>query len=310
MPKVAVIIPTYNRAALVIEAIRSVLSQTFTDFEILVIDDGSSDGTAAAVQQQGAPVRYLWQPNSRQGAARNRGLQQTDAEFASFLDSDDLWLPEKLSRDLGALESEPGAALIYSNVEYISAAGVPVDYRRDRSPVGKVLPALSRHNFIAASTVTVRRRPFLDAGGFSEDPDLSGSEDWEAWMRLATAHEFTYCSRVNTRIRVQGERMMGDPKNMQRAMLAALAAVESNAEIGRQLGAQMLAMRASMYHHIAMNYCAAEQERCGRHWLGRTLTTHWPIAATPRFLGTCVRAFVGRRKLVRLRSIFRRRSLG
>lgn len=306
MPQVAVIIPTYNRAAWVAEAIESILSQTMGDLEIVVTDDGSTDETPDVVRRFGRPVRYLWQPNAGQGAARNRGIRETNAEFVSFLDSDDVWLPDKLASDLEALKAHPRAALVSSNVEYISATGTHVAFRNERPPSGPVLVELAMHNFVTTSTVTLRRQEFLEVGGFSEDRDMRGSEDWEAWMRLAVAHELVFCPRVTARIRVHRDRAMSNADGMRRAMLAALTAVEQNPYFCRQLGRRRTGIRASMYHHIAMNYYGTDQEQAGRDWLVRAFLTDWRIAAQQQFLGACLRASLGRDKVLRLKSALTR----
>lgn len=302
MPKVSVIIPTYNRAALVAEAVRSVLAQTFTDFDVIVVDDGSTDRTREIITRFGPPVRYIWQANAREGAARNRGVHESRSEFVSFLDSDDTWFPQKLERDVAALAARPAAALVYSNVEYACAEGRSLGRRSERSPSGWVLPDLARRNFVVVSTVTVRREQFHNAGGFSEDPSLSGSVDWEAWVRVAAAHEFVYMPEVGARIRVHSDRMMANPDYMAGAILAALRKFEKNPRVRACLGSSMPRVCACAFHHIAINYYAVEQYARAWGWLFRALRTDWRILAEPRFLGTCIRASIGRKALAPLRS--------
>ena len=110
-PRVSVIIPTYNRAALVCKAIDSVLEQTFSDYEILVIDDGSTDGTESAVAGYGQRVRYFWQENRGMSAARNRGIDLARGEYLALLDSDDLWMPFKLELMVAVLDRFPASWL-------------------------------------------------------------------------------------------------------------------------------------------------------------------------------------------------------
>lgn len=101
MPRVSVIIPTYNRREYVQEAIDSALAQTFTDYEIIVIDDGSTDGTSEALQARyGNRIHYEWQENQGESVARNRGIELARGEYIAFLDSDDLWHPEKLAKQI------------------------------------------------------------------------------------------------------------------------------------------------------------------------------------------------------------------
>ena len=122
-PRVSVIIPTYNRATLVCKAIDSVLEQTFGDHEILVIDDGSTDGTESAVAGYGQRVRYFWQDNRGMSAARNRGIDLARGEYLALLDSDDLWMPFKLELMVSVLDRFPEAGFAFSNFSHLHADG-------------------------------------------------------------------------------------------------------------------------------------------------------------------------------------------
>ncbi len=113
MPTVSVIIPTYNRRAYVQEAIDSVLAQTYTDYEIIVIDDGSTDGTGEALRERyGDKIIYEWQENQGLSAARNRGIESSRGQYIALLDSDDLWMPEKLERQVACLSQHPEVAMV------------------------------------------------------------------------------------------------------------------------------------------------------------------------------------------------------
>jgi glycosyltransferase involved in cell wall biosynthesis len=120
MPLISVIIPAYNAQKTIRETIESVLNQTFKDFEIIVIDDGSQDSTVEIVSAFSDPrLRLFSYPNAGVSATRNRGLAQANSEFISFLDADDLWTPDKLEAQLRALEANPQAAVAYSWTDYI-----------------------------------------------------------------------------------------------------------------------------------------------------------------------------------------------
>ncbi len=184
---VSVIIPTYNRARLLARAIRGVLSQTAADCcEIVVIDDGSTDNTADVVAEFGGRVRYLRQENAGPAAARNAGIQAGGGEFVAFLDADDTWLPDKIERQLAALQGRPEVLLV---------AGPALDRLADGSlhvrptaPVATAAPVdfaphLFEDNFLATTTVMVRRSGLEEVGLFR--PDLPQSEDYHLWVRLA-----------------------------------------------------------------------------------------------------------------------------
>jgi glycosyltransferase involved in cell wall biosynthesis len=196
MATVSVIIPTYNRADLLPQAIDSVLAQTLPAWEIIVADDGSTDNTAQVVAQYGQRVRYVPLPHRAQiGATRNGGLQIATGEFIAFLDSDDLFLPDKLVIQVPILAAQSDIALVYSDGYYFTD-----DIRRSTghvmdglpSPSGNVLPQLLIGNFLAPPTVLVRRRHLDQVGLFREDPDLFGVEDYSLWTRLAAQFPFAF----------------------------------------------------------------------------------------------------------------------
>lgn len=185
-PVVSVVIPTYNRAAILPRTLRSVLAQTERDIEVLVVDDGSTDGTDELVAGYADPrVRYLPQPrNAGVGAARNRGLREARGEFIAFLDDDDEWLPTKLSRQLACFAHAPdNVGLVYSGVEdHDGAGGVVV-----RTPThrGWVYQDLLLTNVLhgGGSNVMIRRCAVAAAGLFDED--LAAIEDYDYWVRIA-----------------------------------------------------------------------------------------------------------------------------
>lgn len=185
-PTVSVIIPTWNRAATLPRAIDSVLGQTFGDFELLIVDDGSTDGTAGVVEAMNDPrIRLLRQPhNQGVGAARNRGLHEARGEFIAFLDSDDEWLPGKLQRQLDRFAELPAdVGLIYTGVETITADG----RRSARRPAlrGDVSRRLLLRNGIhgGGSNVMLRRSIAQQVGFFDEE--IPAIEDYDYWLRAA-----------------------------------------------------------------------------------------------------------------------------
>jgi glycosyltransferase involved in cell wall biosynthesis len=208
MPRIAVIIPTYNRAFLVKRAIDSVLAQTYTDYELVVVDDGSEDSTPQIVQQY-TSCRYLRLEHSGLPAvARNAGVRSTDAPYVAFLDSDDEWQPQKLARQVNLI-SNGIAGLICSNASIASDCGTkPTLYlRANQGRTGKVLKDLIADNFVITSSVVLRRDLFDLAGGFPEDRELRGIEDYDLWLRIATATEFCYIPEELVIYRTSGPRL-------------------------------------------------------------------------------------------------------
>jgi glycosyl transferase family 2 len=190
-PAVSVILPTYQRRELVRRAIASVMAQTHRDFELIVVDDGSTDGTREALASVSEKLRYRWQPNRGVAAARNAGLRMARGSIVAFLDSDNRWLPDHLDTLTKALDSHPEAVLASTcpgfRVRGRERAADPrrVDYRRGR------LIAAESVGF--ASCIAVRRTALSAVGEFDER--LDGLEDSDLWLRLATLGPFSLVRR-------------------------------------------------------------------------------------------------------------------
>ena len=180
--RVSVVIPTCNRADFVREAIASVLRQDYPDVEIIVVDDGSDDGTAAVVSGFGPAVQYLWQENRGVSAARNRGVAASTGELIAFLDSDDLWLPRKVSVQVAHFAAHPEAQACHAD-EVWMRRGVRVNERRIHRKQGgwQFLAALQRC-LISPSAILMRRSLWDRLGGFDES--LPACEDYDLWLRL------------------------------------------------------------------------------------------------------------------------------
>ena len=189
MPLFSVIIPTFNRADRVTRAIRSVLDQTLTDFELWVIDDGSTDRTQAVLAPYEGRIHYLWKANGGVASARNAGICRASAEYVAFLDSDDLWRPSKLESTAGAAATHPEVGLFCSKADVVNDRGRKLwEFQGLRLCGSAYLPLLER-DFIYTSTVVVKRSCFLEVGTF--DMTLPGCEDWDMWIRIA--RQFPIC---------------------------------------------------------------------------------------------------------------------
>ncbi|UWQ43770.1 glycosyltransferase family 2 protein (plasmid) [Leisingera aquaemixtae] len=188
-PEVSVVVPTYNRGHLICEALDSVQAQTFRDLEIIVIDDGSEDDTAARVSAWAKtvplPVVYEKQPNAGGNAARNRGIERARGRFVAFLDSDDLWHPQKIEKQMARLAARPEFGAVYCGLRETDAeSGRVIAEPRHAFPEGDLLNALLVSDVTApTSAYTVRRRLLIEAGKF--DLALAARQDWDMWIRLA-----------------------------------------------------------------------------------------------------------------------------
>jgi glycosyltransferase involved in cell wall biosynthesis len=186
-PRVSVVIPTHQAAELIGDTIACVLAQTYQDFEIVVVDNGSTDGTDAIVAAIGDPrIRYQWQEDSGLPAnSRNVGVRLAAGEFVAFLDADDVWYPEKLERVMAAFDEDPTLTLTCHDV-YVTQDGRVVKtrgYSPDTSRMHEEL--LYVGNFVTTSAVTVKRRAVLEAGGFDERPEFVTVEDYDLWLKIA-----------------------------------------------------------------------------------------------------------------------------
>lgn len=184
-PIVSVIIPTYNRAHLVGRAIKSVLNQTFQDFELIVVDDGSTDNTKEVVNSfSDTRIRYIKHEINKGGnAARNAGLKNSKGEYIAFLDSDDEWLPEKLEKQVNMFQkSSDEVALIYSWAEIIDEKG-NLFMKSQPMIKGEALREILNGNFLPSSTVIVKKACFDKVGLFDEN--FTSCQDREMWTRIA-----------------------------------------------------------------------------------------------------------------------------
>jgi glycosyltransferase involved in cell wall biosynthesis len=191
-PLVSVIIPTYNRAEDLSRALQSVFGQTFTDWEVLVVDNHSDDNTDSLIESLKNPKVKVFKIHNDGvvAASRNLGLKHATGEYIAFLDSDDWWLPEKLEASIRCMSQ--GAEVVYHDLFIVTQPDKKFNWRRTggrklSSPIYYDL--ISKGNALPNSTVVVRKN-LLDAiGGLSEDKDMVGAEDYDAWLRIAQISE-------------------------------------------------------------------------------------------------------------------------
>jgi glycosyltransferase involved in cell wall biosynthesis len=190
MSVISVIIPIYNGENTIKKTIESVLNQTFTDFELIVIDDGSQDSTLAVLEDiKDFRLKVFSFPNAGVSESRNRGLAKASGEFISFLDADDLWTPDKLEAQLKALQENPQAAVAYSWSDWIDESGQFLRSGGHITVNGNAYTQLLLRDFIESGSNPLIRRQALDGvGGF--DQSVTPAEDWDMWLRLAAHYEF------------------------------------------------------------------------------------------------------------------------
>ena len=222
MLKVSVIIPAFNSARFIGEAVESVLCQTRSAEEIIIVDDGSTDNTREAVTA--LPVKYFYQKNAGPSAARNTGLRNATGDLLAFLDADDLWLPHKLAVQLKAFENFPDAGFSFSTVWHLYAGTNPKISQdpyyppqltawlrkkplKDGGVYGSVYDLLLRKNCVATSSMVVRRELVERVGDL--DTGLWGCEDYDYWIRLARLAPAVFIERPVSRYRIVDDGLSG-----------------------------------------------------------------------------------------------------
>ncbi len=186
-PFVSVVIPTYNYGRYICDTVESALAQTYSPTEIIVVDDGSTDDTPERMAAYGNRVRYIRQQNRGPSAARNTGIQAARGEFVALLDSDDLWLPDKLERQVSAAIQHPDIGLVATEGFAIDETGRRLDYVAERCSREGFCELTARDllefGAFSPSSVLAHKDALLAGGGFDEG--LKGPEDMEMWVRIA-----------------------------------------------------------------------------------------------------------------------------
>ncbi len=262
-PRVSAVLTTYNGATrgFLRNAIESVIEQSYADFELLIVDDGSTDNTAAICQEYGGPnIRYIHQANAGVAVARNTGIDAASGEFVCFLDDDDEWLASKLERQVEILADEPDVGLVYSAIELVDQRGGVVGLQRSAVPAD-AYRSLFFFNFVdATSSVMVRATVLLSVGGFLGDvfgPTMQGCEDRDLWIRIARSYRLVGIPEPLVRYRLPGgrEQLSRNVQQMERSEMKMLDLALADAP--PEIAAMEPAIRSQTLKRIAMEYFGA-----------------------------------------------------
>jgi glycosyltransferase involved in cell wall biosynthesis len=185
--KVSVIIPTYNREGSLTRAIESVLEQTYRNFELIVIDDGSTDDTSRIIKKYKKKIRYFSQLHSGVSSARNLGLEKSEGAWVAFLDSDDYWLPQKLTRQMECLAEHPDWLIMQTDEKWIRNGVFVNPMKKHRKYGGWIFPQCLPLCIVSPSAVIIHQKVFNDIGVFDES--LPVCEDYDLWLRIALKYE-------------------------------------------------------------------------------------------------------------------------
>ena len=212
MAVISVITPTYNRARFLPAAVASVLSQTFGDFELIIVDDGSEDNTPDVLKPFFADrrVRYVYQENQGQSHARNLALKQATGDFIAFLDSDDVWAPDKLEKQLAVFRANSEVDIVHGDEATINEQGSVVSLQNMRRYSGRITRYLLADNSVSITTALVRRRCFDEMGGF--DTSVGVADDYELWLRFSARYCYQYEPGIVASYRVMADQISSDKR--------------------------------------------------------------------------------------------------
>ncbi|MEM6751976.1 MAG: glycosyltransferase family A protein [Cyanobacteria bacterium P01_C01_bin.38] len=197
MPKISVIIPAYNAMNYLPDTLDNLLKQTYSDFEIIIVNDGSSDSIKQWFSQFKDPrLKLINQENQGAGIARNTGITNAEGEYLAFLDADDIWESTKLEKQASILEENPQVGLVYSWVEYISETGQSTGRIVKHQAEGNVWEKLILRNLVECGSVAMVRRSCFDDVGIFDKNLSSFVEDWDMWLRIAERFPFKVIEEV------------------------------------------------------------------------------------------------------------------
>jgi len=208
---VSVIVPVYNRAHLLTETVASILAQTYRNIEIILVNDGSTDNSLEvikALQQENHDViRIVDQNNQGQTIARNKGIEQSHGKYVAFLDSDDLWVPDKLEQQIPLFDRNVG--LVYGGVEFIDECGETIGFDPcDPHVQGEIYPQLLVKNRMTGGSVVVLREALEKVGVF--DPEFSAAENWDLWLRICKVYQAKLVNKAVVKYRRHESNMSKD----------------------------------------------------------------------------------------------------
>ena len=195
---ISIITPAYNAEKYIAQTIDSVLSQTYPNWELIIVDDGSTDNTASVVKPylKDIRVKYFYQNNGKQGKARNLAIKNSKGIYLAFLDADDLWAPEKLELQMHIMQKN-NFDVVFSQGWFFND-NINTDHKDFNAPIGLqdidiFFSSMLVQNLVPILSVLVKKKCVVDVGGFNENPKIQNAEDYQLWLRLADKKYIFYC---------------------------------------------------------------------------------------------------------------------
>lgn len=293
-PRVSILIPAYNRAEYLPETLASALNQTYADFEIVIVDDGSTDNTAQIVRAISDPrIQYVYQNNRGVSAALNTAWRAARGEFISLLGSDDLFLPSQLETLLPIIESDPSLGAVYARAQAMDARGEPLAQILGASLkfADDALASLLYGDSVCGIASLVRRACIERVGGYNES--LIANEDWDLWIRIAEIAGFAFHDEILARYRMHAASLTGAQSEQYRRVVLervgliknyyARPNVPTNARTVKSL-----ALR-NVYMDVGIRFLAIGAVRDALPYLWRAVRAHGnPISASARVTGVAL----------------------
>jgi glycosyltransferase involved in cell wall biosynthesis len=221
-PIVSVVIPAYNAEKYIRESIDSVLTQTFKNYEIIVVDDGSTDSTGIIIQQSYPSVRYIFQKNGGPAKARNVGIKEARGEYIAFLDADDVWMPTKLEKQIHYFNQHPEISFVFTENSMFDEKGIIRHTlgKRERLLKKDVVRNIFMSSYLATPTVMVQKKVFEEVGYFEEN--LIAAEDDNMWMRIAMKFKVALIDEPLTMVRITRSSLTYDFTNIIKGVISHL----------------------------------------------------------------------------------------
>lgn len=226
-PKVSVIIPAYNAQSHIAETLASVFGQTYKDYEVIVVDDGSTDGTLQVLRDYADKIRLLTKFNGGPASARNLAIKYARGELIAFLDSDDLWVKDKLAEQVDFLDQHAEIGLVYSEaLMFVQQGQHKVIKRKLGYTESPTFCKLLTGNFIPNLTVMLRRACIDKVGWLNEAPSVIAIEDYEYWLRVAKQFPIAGIARPLAYYRVRAGNLVGDGRDIEQGLRLAITAIQ------------------------------------------------------------------------------------
>lgn len=222
-PMLSVIMPTYNYAAFIREAIESVLNQSYRNFELIVVDNYSQDDTQQIVESfKDERIRYhKFFNNGVIGASRNYGIREARGQYAAFIDSDDIWFSDKLRQQIGIMEQDNDCQMVFCPFQIKNLANQiqnKILGPRDLNVNGYIYDKLIKYNFIVSSSVVLRKKVLNDVGFFDESQELSCAEDFDLWLRIARNYKVLFVPNILGMYRIHDLNANVDKQRLKKAL--------------------------------------------------------------------------------------------